>query len=298
MLGFSRLRRRYRRFRYNNQARFPRLFVILDMAKLPLQILLVALPLWLAVGFYDDHFSYRAKNELRNAAIPVVDTLPNMADPSITVANTTDPKIADNENASDTVPEDGVIAINRNAGEAQSVDRGSATDSLIVVKREPAPQNVLLSDIETVGDVQSAELTDKATELNSVVERISGPAQIHIDRLTKEAGPLVLRDAGWLKDQSDTSFVIQVESSANVERMRQQIKKLRSPEQLAIYPYKVSVDGDVVYGLSYGLYETLTDAKNANATMPAEMRRFGSWIRQVGPLKRQIDEIGEPIARR
>ncbi len=280
MLGFNRLRRRYKRFRYNNQARFPRLFVILEMAEFPLQLLAVALPLWLVVSFYDDHFSYRAKNAQR-APVSAVDTTPRQTAEPIEVDNS-------------------LVAIDRGAEQPVEEALTESADTLVAVK-SPSVTPVVVPGNET--ETQPLAEPDKLAELSSVVERISGPAQIHIDRLTSKPEPIersgpVLRDAGWLKDQAESSFVIQLESSVNVDRMRQQINRLSTAEQLAIYPYKVSVNGDVVYGLSYGLYDTLSQAKQANSEMPAELRRFGSWIRQVGPLKQQIEQIDGPVAQR
>ena len=269
MLGLTRLRRRFRRFRYNNQARFPRLFVIFDMAKLPLQIMLVALPLWIAVGFYDDHFSYQANNDrLKKSRSMVVEKPPtSIIDESVVT-----------------------VTIDRQAGEALS----SMIDPVAEVINSPAKETIP-KDASTLNN--SAQLPgkpDKVAELDDVVTRIAGPSSIHNEKLNTTS----LRDASWLVAQSNASFVIQFESSRNVELMRQQARKLSTSEELALYPYKFSQDGDLVYGLSYGLYDSLSEARAANASLPEEMRRFGSWIRQVGLLKKQMESIDSTLAQR
>ena len=275
MFGVNRLRRRYRRFRYHNQARFPRLFVIFEMVEFPLQLLAVALPFWLVVSFYDNHYSYRAKNVQRSPVL-TVDTTPRQT------AEPTD----DNHTA---------VAINRSMAQPAKAQTGN-TDSLVAFER-PAVTPVVIPATQPLAE------PDKLAELSSVVARLSGPTQIHLTRVTGKPEPIersrpVLLDAGWLKDQPESSFVIQVASSVNVDRLRQQADKFSTVEPPVIYPYKVSVNGDVIFGLSYGLYETLTQAKQANSEMPTDLQRFGSWIRQVGPLKQQIEQIDGSFVQR
>ncbi len=289
MLGLTRLHRRYRRFRYNNMARFPRLFVILDMAKLPLQILLIALPLWIAVGFYDDNFSYQANNERlkksRAAAIAELPPAPLVDD------NLSDDQLADGKQ----------VTIDRLPDTAQSgKDSGAMAVKSLPVEEAIYPQD---SDLDTADLVDSP--LDKVARIDSDIERIAGPSDIFavdasIDTVlpsTALSQEPLLRDASWLAAQPDASFVVQFESSGNVDLMRRQVRKFQTSEALALYPYKVSQEGDLVYGLSYGLYDSLSEARAASVAMPAEMSRYGVWIRQVGLLKKQMQSVEGTIAR-
>lgn len=315
MFGFKRLKRRYRRFRYNNQARYPRLFVILNMLKLPFQLLLVAVPLWIVVAAYNDHFSYEAQqqhggmvsgfdlgivpeDESSTVAVVAIDrTAPvliegvgEQADANAELMQV-EPMLKrealvteSNTLSVDSLPMPSLAA--STASGPELLDNG---DNVIVKSVPYSPIEELPDDGRVVTQVLRPE-SAKDAEVVALVEQLSGPAQIHRESSALGVQPRV-RSAEWLVEQDDSSFVIQLESSANHVIMQQQARKLSTAGDLAIYPFVVSNNGEVIYGMSYGLYSTLEQAKKASTELPGDLVRFGTWIRQVGTLKRQMRAI-------
>lgn len=321
MFGLRRLKRRYGRFRYNNQARYPGLLVLLDMLKLPLQLLAVALPLWIAVGIYNAQFSYQAQSEKSASAADASSSVPIDRIASAAVAeldSSTDVLVIGRQvdmgekAAADSKTTDSAVLAGNASEETSSEPSGlrQFAESL-VTSLNPTGASELSDDIASM-KVKSTTNTDaekfpddrdqsvlsspdKATEVASVVRQLSGPAQIHADSTsnTNESASagVTIHGADWLAEQLETSFVIQLESSSNVDLMKVRARSLEAAETLAIYPTTLSADGEVTYGLSYGLYPTLADARQANDALPEDLKRFGTWIRQVNALKRQIDSI-------
>ncbi len=381
MFGIRRLKRRYRRFRYNNQARFPRLFVVYDMIKLPLQILLVALPLWVVVGLYNEHFSFEAQTQqsrllsandssvesgvarntnpedspLAGMAVPIVRNQPalqigseaELSADQQAILNVQDtgeefdlspPKridaIASNPQvlAENKLLKDAMAVLGENTGdEAKAiaeVTTGGATlpagsngtlagttdpvgnsaasgpelirnDHNVLVKTVPVSVIRELPDNAKPPVTEPLFQSDKQTKLTAVMAQLSGPVDIHRDDNMVESvviepvadRPVSVRGRDWLAAQDDRSYVIQLESSANSGIMEEKALELSVADDLAIYPFVVSRQGEVIYGLSYGLYETLGQARKASAELPDELVRFGTWIRRVGTLKQQMKVV-------
>lgn len=133
--------------------------------------------------------------------------------------------------------------------------------------------------------------SDKATELANVMEQLGGPLALQSNEPAPETLPAAIKGTDWLSAQDNSSYVIQLESSANQQVMRRKAQRLSVVNDLTIYPFVVSRAGEVIYGLSYGLYDTLDEARQASETLPDELIRYGSWIRQVGTLQRQARQI-------
>lgn len=277
MFGYNRLKRRYRRFRYNNLARHPHFFVVLDMLKMPVQIGLIVLPLWLIVGFYDKHFSYEAKSR----------ELAQQLNQDSTMRGT------DNDLQVETV------AIEREpapslAPEPQTTADAANQDNVIpadpVVNADPVLPPAASSAALETSPLDDETADTKVAEVEDIVGRLAGPGVLPVSASPADTSvaEVEIRDGNWLAKQDDNSFVIQLESSTNVEAIKETTQKVDNPQEFAIYPFKLSAQGEKVYGLSYGVYSSLAEAQAEIENIPPELRKFGTWIRKVGPLKASL----------
>ncbi|MEM7258643.1 MAG: SPOR domain-containing protein [Pseudomonadota bacterium] len=350
-----RLERRFKRWRYSARLSYPRLFVVFAMCKLPMQLALVAVPLWLLVGVYNKHFSYEAhSNRIRSLQVNNEVANPSIDSGNIVVIDRSLPVNTTANNDADSFSSDNALsAVDQKKITATATEPGDTSMALALESRpatEPALTQVLstpdgppgeslavensstaLTSAEKVGDDSFSQTggsapellpadanvkvttvpfaaieelpdsgviaqdllsaPDKRTRLSAVMEQLSGPTLIQQGQPEPALPADTVKGADWLAGQNDASYVIQVESSANQRVMQRKAQNLSVAGDLAIYPFVVSREGEVIYGMSYGLYDTLDDARQASNDLPTELLRYGAWIRQVGTLKRQIRVI-------
>lgn len=94
-------------------------------------------------------------------------------------------------------------------------------------------------------------------------------------------------DDKWLKTQASSQFVIQLASSSDYNALVRYVKEL-PVIPVAIYPYKISQQGAVVYGVSTGLYPSSEQALQGIAKLSKKAKINSPWVRNIGDVKAQI----------
>ena len=290
-------------------------FTRLKIARLPAQLLLLALPLWMAVAAYNARFSVEAQQ-------PQVGEVDSQAARGQAASAGAAAPVAIDRNKRDVVrtvdaganssrdplamtvvrPKQGSVQaesvpVSNTADVGSETVAGNTAPELLIDGDDVVVQAVSRSVIEPMPNDEQAEPLglSKEAEVGALIERLSGP----VTSATPEAATTsdsAVKGSDWVSAQLDTSFVIQLESSANYAVMQKQALRHADAEPLAIYPFAVSRDGEVIYGMSHGLYDTLAEAKQASAGLSDNLLRFGSWIRQVKDIKQQIQSIDQGLA--
>lgn len=164
-------------------------------------------------------------------------------------------------------------------------------------------QQILIAKRSLREQVQKAEqeLQIKTRETEILKNKIAGAKELlkaETDRFDllktailtnkrKNNKPLLL-NGRWISKQRTDSYIIQLASSTKDAELIEYARRLSSHGPLAIYPFKKTKDGKLLYGLSSGLYGSSTEATKAAALLPIESAQNGSWIRKVADVSSQI----------
>ena len=94
----------------------------------------------------------------------------------------------------------------------------------------------------------------------------------------------------WVLEQSSDKFTIQFRSSRDVEILREFAPSITSETTVSIFPFKKTNNGQMVFGIATGLYESLEEAAAAIETMAPAAQEFGPWIRPLDELQREVSD--------
>ena len=94
----------------------------------------------------------------------------------------------------------------------------------------------------------------------------------------------------WVLEQSSDKFTIQFRSSRDVEILREFAPVITSETTVSIFPFKKTNNGQMVFGIATGLYESLEEAAAAIETMAPAAQEFGPWIRPLDELQREVSD--------
>jgi len=79
--------------------------------------------------------------------------------------------------------------------------------------------------------------------------------------------------------------VVQIASSSDSELLQDYAGRNPLHTPLAIYPYKINKTGNVVYGLSTGLFIDRQDAMTELPRLNKISKRHGVWVRKISDIK-------------
>ena len=80
-------------------------------------------------------------------------------------------------------------------------------------------------------------------------------------------------------------------SSVDLELIEEFIPVINNAEKIAIYPFKKTPSGRLVYGIATGVYTDLDTALASLDDLPAEARAYEPWVRPVNELIKQINFV-------
>ena len=251
----AKIKRRYERFRYYLNWRFPKLYQLLCAVKFPLQLTVLCLGTITAVNFYNAHYSSAAVAGRYAKTMPAGNTRELQNQPPVT--NTS------NRTSQDNAPLKQV----RTALIESEKDRQQQVlkpESLLAVKKQP---------------------TDHLEDKLDSVKQLPGAADPSPDK------PIQMRGAEWLLQLPGKHYVAQIATAADQQILLDYAAGNTFSAPLAIYPFKVNKDGALVYGLSTGLYITIEDARTELPVLSKLSAQHGVWVRKVAEIKDQITTL-------
>lgn len=87
----------------------------------------------------------------------------------------------------------------------------------------------------------------------------------------------------WLKQYSDSAWVIQIFASQDSSLLKQMIRDYSLKDKAQILTEKI--EGALWYKLIYGQYKTKQNALNARQSLPERLRKEKPWVRSVSAIK-------------
>jgi len=88
----------------------------------------------------------------------------------------------------------------------------------------------------------------------------------------------------WVRQQNPDHYTIQVISGRNQQRMKQYMEKNGLNGQSTLYELQRTDEAPVYIGL-YGVYSSLTEARQAVQSLPAEVQEAQPWIRSFKSIQ-------------
>lgn len=286
---FGKIRRRWRRFRYNNQAQYPGFFGFFDFLKFPAQVALLTVTVWSVVGWY---INYTTVIPTKYAHSDNAEQKPESTSPTLAIAKdkpalsvigspptTTNQITTINPIAIEPVTIEPIIVNPSNSAIKINRDKKIGTDEFSIRKTNSS----LTANTIAAEQNGSTPAPDSAINL-SATDSSRTPSTSTV------VGHFPVVDENWVLAQK-AGFVVQISSSAQSGRIRELAYQLTELEHVAIYPFKVSASGQQVYGLSAGHYPTYMLAVKSLENLPKEVRPVEPWIRSVSEIKRAIKSV-------
>ena len=95
----------------------------------------------------------------------------------------------------------------------------------------------------------------------------------------------------WLLAQPSNYYVAQIASSPNLELLTSLAQNQNLEDPLAIYPFKVNKNGNLVYGLSSGLFTSKSPAMAKVPELAEISEHHGVWVRQISEIGDQLESL-------
>lgn len=126
----------------------------------------------------------------------------------------------------------------------------------------------------------------KIKPVDSANRETSNPVQ-----RTKEIEKPELVDESWIMTLDSESYVLQFGSSKNTNALKEFIPSINHGEPIAVYPFKQTSSGTVIYGIATGVYRDTDAAFAALEKYPKKAQAYDPWIRKVSDLTNQIELV-------
>ncbi len=263
------IKRHYKRFRYILSWKFPRLYDKLRAAKFPFQLGLLCLATFMAVEFYNNHFSFAAA--MQNSRVL------SKAEAAVTKADSPQIPVKHQLPSPPKVP---IRSMQSNPAKNLSPDQMEATliNSEVVLQRQVEKAERLLRQQKQ----RTKELEQKLASAKSLL-RTS-------DQHPLDSAP-ELFNADWLQAQPANHYIVQVAAGTERKSLLEFAADKRFDPPLALYPYKLNKDGELVYGLSTGLFIAKDDAFTELPGLSEMTKQHGVWVRKVADINNQLSAL-------
>lgn len=223
-------------------------------AKFPLQLLGLCIVTVLAVSFYNAHYSFAATYNKGKAVNQ--NTTVAMAESQQPLVTTQSMKV-----------------------EKQSPDELEATliKSEEVLQQQVARAEALLAEKKQ----QTARLEQKVESAKNLLNSS--------DQNSQHAFPdLQLYNADWLQAVPENHYVVQIAAATEPKVLMNYASDKRFNPPLAIYPFKLNRKGELMYGLSTGLFIVQDDALTELPILSEISEEHGVWVRKVADIKLEL----------
>jgi len=279
------LRKRYKKFRYTLGWKYPWLYRKLSKAMFPTQVLVLCVSLLAVVSFYKKHYSFEATMRASEQTyttdyIHPLSPANTPASSKVSAVNREVPAVITNTrevNPQPSVTQPAVVPV--------SLTRDNNI-STVVVKTE-----IQKSDDALLAEVLKAEayLQQKKQQTKRLEERVERARQLlraaETDMAEREKTGTQILTEQWIQQQPENHFVVQIASSSDSELLQDYAGRNPLHTPLAIYPYKINKTGNVVYGLSTGLFIDRQDAMTELPRLNKISKRHGVWVRKISDIK-------------
>lgn len=252
---FSKIRRRWRRFRYNNQATYPGFFRLFDFLKFPAQVALLTITVWSVVGWYINYTAIKPAQYVHSDTAlqkPGSDS----PTPAIVAKDHTTPA---------------------------TTNQISTINPITIEPVAIAP--IVVSPSNSVVKINRNEKTDP----DSAKQLSAAESSPTLSTSTADRRANIV-DEKWVLAQK-AGFVVQISSSAQSGKIRELAEQLTELEPVVIYPSKVSASGQRIYGLSVGYYPTYMLAAKSFGDLPKELQSVKPWIRSISEIQKAIKSV-------
>ncbi len=157
-------------------------------------------------------------------------------------------------------------------------DQESDLDHLAETARDEAPAEEIEQAIEP-------EVEEAVPEpVQEVAETVRDPEPVPVadsrpSASEESANTGGVRTADWLLAQPSSYYTLQLVSVSSEARVHAFVDKQRRPQDFAWYALRRNES--TLYVITYGLYETVDQARDAAKQMPAEVGNLEPWVRQL-----------------
>lgn len=131
--------------------------------------------------------------------------------------------------------------------------------------------------------VQSLPAVTPVSAANETIK----PAAVHDATLNN----LTIVDAQWITRLDPNSFIVQFASTPHLKLLEEFIPVINNGEPIAIYPFKKTRSGNLVYGIATGVFDDLDTALISLEQLPNEARAYEPWVRPVKELIGQVNAV-------
>ena len=324
------LKRRFKRFKYTLSWKYPRFYALCYVLVFPLQLVVLLVLFFTVSFLFnteksDDFVSASAQQSKSKKAGKLQNNFPTITTVSETIADSellvseADTTNADQTSSSD--PADNLTDVKLSATMPRlkrrpteteldvtppketrvTVASKTATDLSVISLSEKQPDVVDPVDpVDPVDDSEAlAELeklpteTDTSSITSEATLRPVNQESRSPDQVTNETADFRtsgLYNENWINAQRSGLFVVQLVSSPKYSALIDYGRTLSSFDSVTIYPYRKNENGETVYGISTGLYQSAREAIENIETFPASIREGKPWVRKVEELKALISD--------
>ncbi len=148
---------------------------------------------------------------------------------------------------------------------------------------------------------KDTEATEENTRENSLSAEIAAIPKVAEETKDNKIPPAdiatgnkpVMVDEKWLTQLNPSHYIIQYGSTVDVELLSEFIPIISNDEEIAIYPYRKTPSGRMVYGIATGVYDDMETALAALEQISTEARAYGPWVRQVRKVVSEINSVAK-----
>lgn len=256
----SRINRHYRNIAYALSWKYPRLYSALQRFAFPIQLTFLCLIMFKAVSAYQSNFSYDASVQSARSA--------------------------DNTVALNSAP----------AVKTQSSQTEPARENTLHSKKILATKKSLQEEIhraEMVLKGKKREIRELETKLKNAKALLTSEyLEAGLVQRSVDAGePVLMRNEEWIQSREADEFIIQIASSTDFQSLLQIMAQLDLEKPVATYPFKRDKDGNLVYGVSMGVYPSRNAARLIESKLPDGFDQHGTWIRPISEIQSLLEKI-------
>ena len=313
-----RLKYQLKRFRYVCSWKYPKLYKGLRFAWFPAQVLALCALMAAMVSYYQAHYSFEATARASAAASTTDNSRLLSANnaalknkPRLYVAAYAERKQIDNsdatpapiaaENTADaptesTNPTDAAEIVHAALPKISNPDKAAETPAKEILSLTTLVEKKEAHESLVAMLLKSEELRNQKLQKNKRIEvprvRVTGlPGSAAPSTANRVDSKLKVHSEQWLQAQPSSHYLVQIASSTDHELLTQFAKNNPLSGPLAIYPSRVSEQGNVQYGLSTGLFASRADAMAELPKLAEASKRHGVWVRKVAAVQEKMTSL-------
>jgi len=145
--------------------------------------------------------------------------------------------------------------------------------------RQNAPDGILdTSDTEIAAQV----VTTQAAIAQTTKEEPTNSTAVRDHELVDEQ---------WIAQLNPKHFIVQYGSTLDIEKLIEFIPVIKNTEEIAVYPFRRTPSGRLVYGIATGVHPNLESALASLEELSPEARAYNPWVRSIQELIEQINSV-------